>query len=331
MKIFIQRPWAALLLTAVGITVVHAQQGPARTAGSYPERPIRFMVSFPPGGGADVFARILGQKLSESLGQQVIIDNRAGAGGNIAAEIAARAAPDGYTMLQSTVGHSINASLVSKPTYDLIRDFSAVTQLAAVPFVLVVNPGVQAAGVKELVALARSKPATLNFASSGSGGPSHLAMELFKSATQISIEHVPYKGAGPASVDLVAGRVHLMFSAVSTVHPFTKAGKLRALGIGSLKRSVAAPEIPTIHESGYPGFEASTWYGVQVPAGTPRPVIATLYAEIARVLRQPDTAERLGAQGFDLVASTPEQFAAYVRAETVKWAEVVKKSGTRID
>lgn len=332
MDIFTRRPLrAALLVLSCIAAAAHAQSPPGHLPGGYPNRPIRFIVSFPPGGGADAFARILGQKLADVLGQQIVIDNRAGAGGNIAAEIAARAVPDGYTLLQSTVGHAINASLAGKPSYDLSRDFNAVVQLAAVPFLLVVNPSVQAATVKELVALAKARPGFLSYASSGSGGPSHLAMELFKSATQINAQHIPYKGAGPAAIDLVAGQVHMMFSAVSTVYPLIKTGRLRALGIGGLKRSVAAPEIPTVDEGGITGFEASTWYGVQVPAGTPRPIITALHAEITKILRQPDTAERLASQGFDLVASTPEQFAAFVRAETTKWAEAVRKSGARID
>lgn len=322
---------AVLLVLACVATAAHAQQKPDQLAVAYPSKPIRFIVSFVPGGAADSFARILGQKLADVLGEQIVIDNRAGAGGNIAAEIASRAAPDGYTLLQSTVGHAINASLSSKPSYDLSRDFNAVTQLAAVPFLLVVNPSLPAATLKELVALAKARPGFLNYASSGNGGPSHLAMELFKSAAQINAQHIPYKGSGPATVDLVAGQVHMLFTAVATAQPLIKTGKLRALGIGSLKRSAAAPEIPTINEGGIKEFEAGTWFGVQVPVGTPRPIIATLHAEIARILRQPETAERLASQGFDLVASTPEEFTAYVRAEIAKWAGAVKKSGARME
>ena len=298
-------------------------------AQSYPARPIRFVVAFPPGGGADTLARIAGQQVAESVGQQVVIDNRAGAGGNLAGEIAARAAPDGYTLLQTTVGHAIAMSLYQKLQFDLLRDFAPVTQLASTPFMLMVNPSLPAASVKELIALAKSKP--LNYASSGNGGPSHLAMELFRSAAQIDATHIPYKGVAPATTDLITGQVSMMFSTISPAIPMIKAGKLRALGVASPARSAAVPEVPTVSEAGIKGFEASTWFGVLVPAATPRPIVMKLHAEFTKALKQPETRARLVNQGYEVIGSTPEQFAAYIKAEIPKWAKAVKQSGARVE
>src|SRR5688572_6397251 len=260
-------------------------------AQSYPVRPIRFIVPFPPGGGADTLARILASQVAESVGQQVVIDNRAGAGGNLAGEIAARAAPDGYTILQTTVGHAIAMSLYQKLQFDLQRDFAPVTQLASTPFMLMVNPSLPATSVKELIVLAKAKP--LNYASSGNGGPSHLAMELFKSAAQIDATHIPYKGIAPATTDVMTGQVAMMFSTISPAIPMIKAGRLRALGVASPARSAAVPDVPTVSESGIKGFEASTWFGVLVPAATPRPIVTKLHAEFVRPLKQPETRARL--------------------------------------
>lgn len=296
----------------------------------YPDRPIRFILAFPPGGGADAIARVVGQKLSDAWHEPVVIDNRPGAGGNLAASLTAKAAPDGYTLLQSTVGHAIGASLYSKLPYDLARDFVAVTELASTPFMLVVNPSLPAASVADLVVLAKAKPNVLTYASSGIGGPSHLAMELFKSATRIEMRHIPYKGVAQSLTDILGGQIDMMFTALRQ-WPLVKAGKLRALGVASLKRTTIAPTIPTIDEAGVKGFEAGTWYGVQAPAGTPRPIVNALNSELARILHQPDIAARLAADGFDVIASTPEEFAAYVRAEISKWASAVKKSGMRIE
>lgn len=300
-------------------------------SGDYPTRPIRFVVPFPPCGGADTLARVLGQKLGEAWGEQVVIDNRPGAGGNISAEIAAKAAPDGYTIFQGNVAHAISASLYARLNYDLVRDFSPVTQLASTPFVLLVNPSLPANSVRELVALAKAKPGQLNYGSSGSGGASHLAMELFKSMAGVDVRHIPYKGAGPAATDLISGQIQLMFFVQAAARPHISSGRLRGLAVASAKRSSALPELPTVAESGVPGYEAGSWYGVLVPTGTPGRVITRLHAAITRVLSLPDVKERLSNQGFEVVGNTPAQFGAYIRAEIPKWARVVKASGARVD
>ncbi len=322
--------WAALLVLA-SVAPPSQGQGPVQRPGDYPNRPIRFILPFPPAGGSDIFVRILGDKLTSALAQQIVLDNRAGAAGNIAAEIVARAAPDGYTLLMSTLGNAIYDSLTNKPTYDLRRDFDAVTQLTATSFMLVVNPSVPAASVKELVALAKAKPNSLNYGSSGVGGPSHLAMELFLNATQINAVHIPYKGSGPAMPALASGEIQMMFTGFATAQPLMTAGKLRAVAIGRLKRLPAAPGIPTIDESGFKGFEVSTWFGINVPAGAPRPIIATLHREIIKILRQPDNAAQFENLGYDLIGSTPQEFSTYIRAEIPKWAIAVKKSGARLE
>jgi len=304
---------------------VHAQ------ASAYPARPLRFVVPFPPGGGADNLARILGARVGDSLGQQVVVDNRAGAGGNIAAEVAARAPADGHTLLQANVAHAISASLYRKLGYDLQRDFLPVTQLASVPFFLATTPAVPARTVQEMIALAKSKPGELNYASSGSGGPSHLAMELLKSMTGADLRHIPYKGGTPALADVLGGQVQFMFFTPIVAQPLFASGRLRALGVSSAKRVAYAPDIPTVAEAGVPGFEASTWFGVMLPAGSPAVAVKRLHAEFTAALAVPEVRERLLAQGFDLIGSTPEQFGAYVRAELPKWARVVKAVGARVD
>ena len=297
----------------------------------YPERPLRFVIPFPPGGGADNLARLVAIPAGEKLGQQIVIDNRAGAGGNIAAEVVAKAAPDGYTLLQANVAHAISTSLYSKLPYDLLKDFIAVTQLASVPFVLAVNPATGAQSVKELIALAKSKPGQLNYASSGAGGPSHLAMELFKSMAGAEIRHIPYKGAVPAATDLLAGRVDTSFFTVSAVLPYTSGGRLKALGLASARRSPLVPDLPTVGEAGLPGFEATTWFGVMVPRGTPAPVVGRLHTTFVAALNTPGVRERLSNQGFDVVGSSPAEFAGYVKSEIPKWAKVVKASGATAD
>ena len=326
----LSQPLATLIMLAFVSTVACAKPR-SHAPTDYPNRPIRFIVPFAPGGGADTVARIVAPKLAEVLGQQLVIDNRAGAGGNVAAETVARAAPDGYTLLQSTVGHAISMSLYENLPYDLGRDFSAVTGLASIPFLLAVHPSVTANSVRELVMLAKSRPQPLNYASSGGGSASHLAMERFKSAAQFGAQHIPYKGSGPSTADLVAGQVQLMFTTISTAQGFIKAGRLRALGVASLKRLASAPEIPTIDESGVKGFEASTWIGMHVPAKTSQAIISALHAHLARILRQPETVERLTSQGWDVIGNTPQEFNAYVRAEIIKWADAVKQSGARAE
>ena len=297
----------------------------------YPTKPIRFIVPFPPGGASDILARLTGQKVGDALGQQLVIDNRPGAGGNIAPELAAKAAADGHTLYEFNLSNTLSVSLYKKLAYDPIRDFAAVTELASVPFVLSVNPSVPATSVRELIELLKARPGRFNYASSGNGGPSHLAMELFKSATGVDVVHVPYKGGAPAQIDVIAGQVPMMFFTMPIVLPQLKAGKLRGLGVASTRRSALVPELPTVAEAGVPGFEASTWFGVSVPAGTPNSVIGKLHAEFTAALKLADVREQLIAQGFDIVGSSPAQFSGRIRTEMAKWAQVIKQSGLRMD
>lgn len=300
-------------------------------AQSYPNRPLRFVIPFPPGGGADNLARIVGQAAGDKVGQQIVIDNRAGAGGNIAAEVAAKAAPDGYTLLQGNVSHAISRSLYRKLGYDLVNDFIPVTQLASISFVLMVNPSLNVGSVNELVALAKAKPGQLNCGSSGNGGPSHMALELFKSMAGVDVRHIPYKGVAPATIDLIAGQVQMMFFTVSVALPHIKTGRLKGVAIASAHRSHLAPDIPTVAESGIPGFEATTWFGVMVPRGTPPPIVAKLHSVFTAALNASDVRQRLTNQGFDIAGSSPPEFTQYVRAEISKWAKVIKESGIAVE
>ena len=307
---------------------LHPAEG---AAPGYPERPLRFVIPFPPGGGADNLARIVCQPAGEKLGQQIVVDNRAGAGGNISAEVVARAAPDGYTLLQGNLAHAISPSLQRKPSYDVGNDFAAVTLLASVPFLLVANPAVNANSVKELIALAKARPGQLNYASSGYGGPSHMAMELFRTMTGVDLKHVPYKGAGPAATDLIAGQVQVMFPTVSASLPNVRSGRLKGLAVTSAKRSPAAPEFPTIAESGVPGYEATTWFGVMVPRGTPATIVDRLNGAFTGALKSPEVRERLVKQGFDIAGGSSAEFTRFVRSEIAKWAKVARASGTTTD
>jgi tripartite-type tricarboxylate transporter receptor subunit TctC len=318
---------SAALLLAAGL----AAAGTAH-ADVYPSKPIRFVVAFPPGGGTDIIARSIAQKLSERLSQQVVVDNRPGAGGNIGTDIVAKSAPDGYTMLMGSAGPlAINASLFASMPFDPQRDLAPVTLAASTPNVLVVNPSLKVTTVTELIALAKANPGRINFASSGFGTPAHLAGELFNSMAGVKLVHVPYKGASPALADLLGGQVQLMFSTMPPALPHVKDGKLRALAVTSLKRSPAAPELPTMDEAALPGFEANTWHGVVLPAGAQAEVVTRLNREIVAILHLPDVVERLSAQGAEPVGSTPEEFAAYIRSETVKWAKVVRASGAKAE
>lgn len=301
-------------------------------AQGYPSKPVRMVVPFPPGGTTDILARAVGQKLSEAWGQQVVIDNRPGAGGNIGTDIVAKAPADGYTLLMGTVGtHAINASLYAKLPFDPIKDFAPVALVASVPNVLVVNATIPATSVKELIALAKSKPGQLNFASSGNGTSIHLSGELFKSMTGTSILHIPYKGSSPALADLIGGQTNMMFDNLPSSMGHIKSGKLRALAVTSAKRSPALPDVPTIAEAGVAGYEASSWFGVLAPAGTPKEIVAKINADIVKALGVPEIKERLSSQGAEPVGNTPEQFAAYIGTELVKWAKVVKDSGAKIE
>ena len=304
----------------------------AAFAQPFPNKPIRIVVPFPAGGTTDVLARAAAQKLSDTLGQPAVVDNRPGAGGNIGAELVAKSPPDGYTLLMGTVGtHAINPALYPKMPYDHIRDFAPVILVAGVPNVLVVNPALPVNSVSELVAYARANPGKLNFASSGSGTSIHLSGELFKTAAGLSMTHVPYKGSAPALMDLIGGQVQLMFDNLPSALPQIRAGKLKALAVTSRERAPALPDVPTIAESGFPGFEASSWFGLLAPAGTPPPVIATINAEVAKWLASLDAKEKLLAQGANAAGGTPEDFARHIAAETAKWQKVVKESGAKVD
>jgi tripartite-type tricarboxylate transporter receptor subunit TctC len=302
---------------------------PAQT---FPSKPIRVVVPFPAGGTTDVLARAAAQKLTETLGQPTVVDNRPGAGGNIGAELVAKSPPDGYTLLMGTVGtHAINPGLYPKLPYDHVHDFAPVILVAGVPNVLVINPALPVNTVQELIAYARANPGKLNFASSGNGTSIHLSAELFKTMAGVQMTHVPYKGSAPALQDLVGGQVQLMFDNLPSSLALIKAGKLKALAVTSSGRAAALPDVPTVAESGLPGFEASSWFGLLAPAGTPPPVIATLNGEIAKWLATPEAREKLLAQGANAVGGSSEDFARFIAAETTKWQKVVKDSGAKID
>jgi len=297
----------------------------------YPMRPVRLVVPFAAGGPMDIMSRALGERLTTRLGQQIVVDNRGGAGGSIGAEIVARSAPDGHTLLTGHIGtHAINVSLYPKLGYDPVKDFAPISLIATLPLGLFVNVSVPANSVSELIALAKAKPGQINFASAGSGGPTHMAGEMLKAMAAVDIVHVPYKGNAAGLTDLVAGRVQMMFSNLLTAMPHVKAGKLRAVAISTAQRSPQAPDLPTIAESGVPGYDFTPWYGIFAPGGTPRPVVMKLNREIDTILNAPDLKERFRTQGIDLVTSTPEAFSALIRKDIPKWREIVKKSGARV-
>lgn len=303
----------------------------ASHAQAYPAKPIRFLVGFPPGGTSDILARTIGQKLGEAFGQQVVIENRPGAAGNIGAEAAAKSAPDGYTIFMSTTSQAISVSLYSKLNYDLLKDFAPVTQAVNYTNLLVVHPSLPVKSVQDLIALARAKPGELNYGTAGNGTPPHMTGELFKAYTGVNIQHIPYKGGAPAIADLLAGQITIMFDNVPPLLPHVQAGKMRPLAVTSLKRINVLSGVPTLDEAGLKGFDSVAWNGVLAPAGTPKEIIAKLNTEIVRILNLPDVRERLSSQGADTVGSTPEQFAAWIRSEVQKWAKVVKDSGARVD
>jgi tripartite-type tricarboxylate transporter receptor subunit TctC len=289
-------------------------------------------VPFTAAGPTDILARAIGQKLNEAFGPQVIVDNRPGANGNIGTELVAKSPPDGYTLLLATAGIlTVNPSLHSRLPFNVTRDLAPVTLATSITNVLVVHPALPVKSVQDFIRLARSRPGQLSYASAGMGSASHLAMELFKSTARVDILHVPYKGAIPGITDLMGGHVQVMLIGLPGALPPINAGRLRALAVSSLRRSPAAPELPTITESGMPGFEVINWLGVLAPAGTPRDIIAKLHQEIVKGLQQPDTREKLVSQGFETIGGTPERFAAYLQSETAKWAKVVKASGAKAD
>jgi tripartite-type tricarboxylate transporter receptor subunit TctC len=299
---------------------------------TYPNKPIRIVVPFPAGGTTDILARAAGQKLTEAWSQPVIIDNRPGAAGNIGAELVAKSANDGYTLLMGTVGtHAINASLYAKMPYDHVKDFVPIVLVAGVPNVLVVHPSVPANSVQELIAYGKANPGKLNFASSGSGTSIHLAGELFKVSTGVQMQHVPYKGSAPALADLLGGQVQLMFDNLPSALPHIKGGKLKALAVTSAARAPALPDVPTIAETGVPGFEASSWFGLLAPAGTSREIVTKINGEVTKWLATADAKEKLTAAGANLAGGSPEDFARHISIETAKWARVVKESGAKVD
>jgi len=319
-----------LLLTFLAAFAVilpaHAQRAP------YPDRPIRLIVPFPPGGGNDILARAVSQRLAQPLGQQVVVDNRGGAGGMLGGQIAATADPDGYTLFLGSMGSlAHNPALRPNNPYDPPRDFAAVSMLATSAFLLAVHPAVAAKSVQELLALARARPGTLNYASAGAGSSLHMTGELFKHATGVNIVHVPYKGTGPALVDLLAGQVQMIFSTMPPVLPHVKTGKLRALGVTTATRAKAAPDVPTIAESGVRGFEVQNWQGIVVPKKTPGALVERLNAEILKVLAAPAMIEVLSAQGLDPAGGTPAQFDKLIREEIVKWRKLVQAAGIRVE
>jgi tripartite-type tricarboxylate transporter receptor subunit TctC len=309
---------AALLVAPAGGALAQSQ--------AYPSKPIRVIVPFPPGGSTDFLARIVGQKLTAAWGQQVVIDNRPGAGGTVGAAEASRAAPDGYTLLMGAVHHTIATSAYAKLPYDFQRDFAPVTTVAIVPNVLVVNPAVPANSVKELIAYAKANPGKLNYGSAGMGTAHHLIGESFNAQAGVDILHVPYKGSSPAVADLIGGQVTLMYDTVSSCLPHIKSGKLRPLGVSTAKRSAALPDVPTIAEAALPGFEVTTWFGFLAPAKTPADIVTKLNTEIVKILNMPDVRERLLAAGSEPVGNTPEQMTAQIAKETAEFAKIVKRA-----
>jgi tripartite-type tricarboxylate transporter receptor subunit TctC len=316
-RVYLRLSAASLLLPAVLVSAAWAAE-------NYPARPIRFILPYPPGGGNDFVARVLATRLAETIRQQVVIDNRGGAHGIIATELTAKAPPDGYTIFMAGTGHAINPYMYKKLPYDSVKDFAPVSLAAVAPNVLVLHPSVPAASVRELIALAKAKPGVLSFGSSGGGGNTHLAGELLKLLADINIVHVPYRGTGPAVTALLSGEVQMMFSTLPPVLAQIRAGRLRALAVTGAKRAAAAPELPTIAESGVPNYEAAGWWGVLMPGKTPPAIVMALNAEIVKVLSADATKAQLARDGIEAAPSTPEQFAAHMRAEGLKWAAVIK-------
>ena len=300
-------------------------------AQQYPTRPVRFVVPFSPGGSTDTLARTMGVKLADALGQQVVVDNRPGGNGDIGMLIVAKAPPDGHTIVLGYIANLGIGPSVYKMPYDPVKDFAPITQPASSPNVLTAHPSVQARNLQELIALAKAKPGQVSFASTGVASIGHLTGELLNNLAGIRMTHVPYKGSGQAVTDILGGHVQVMFSGFSSTLHHIKAGKLRALAVTGPKRSNALPDVPTIAEQGFPGVEATAWYGVLAPAGTPKPVITRLHGELVKILKLPDVTQKLEGLGFELVGSTPEQFGAYMRSEIKKWEKVVKASGAKAD
>jgi len=298
---------------------------------SYPGRPLRFILPFPPGGGTDILGRLIAERLAANLGQPVVTENRGGAGGNVGAEAAARSAPDGYTIVLVAPSLAISPSLYSKLNYDPVKDFAPVGLVAQVPNVMITHPSVPAQTLREFIALAKSRPGGMNFGSGGSGTSNHLAGELFNLAAGVKLVHVPYKGVNLAMNGVLAGEVQLVFIGIPVPAPQIKAGRLRALAVLARERSPALPEVPTAEEAGLPNFDVTTWYGILVPAGTPRPIVLRLNSELVKIMHSPVMKERLAGMATETMTSTPEEFAAYIRQEIAKWGDVVRKAGLKAD
>jgi tripartite-type tricarboxylate transporter receptor subunit TctC len=319
-----------LLVGAAAFTL--AMAAPLVSGQTFPAKPVRIVVGFASGGNVDIPTRIVASKLGELWGTSVIVDNRPGAGGNIGADLVAKAAPDGYTLLTcNAASHGINPSFYKKIPFDAVKDFAFISQIGLTANVLLVHPSVPAKTVSEFIAYAKANPGKISFASAGVGTSQHLAMELLKSMTGINVVHVPYKGGHPALTDLLGGQVQAMFAAVPTSQASIKAGKVRALGVTSPKRSPNLPDVPTIAESGVPGFSVTSWYGLCAPAAVPKPILAKLHDDLVKVLAMPDTQQRLSEQGIDVTPSSPEDFAEFVKTEVAKWAKVVKEAGISAD
>lgn len=331
----------ALFPAALALMAAHAHAQPATTGSgqatstssgpAYPARPVRVLVGFPPGAGVDIMTRLVVPRLAEALGQQFIVDNRPGAAGNIAAEVAAKTPPDGYSLLSASAPIVMSQTLYRMLSFNVERDFEPVGLMASAPFILVVHPSLPAKSVKDFVALAKSRPGQLAFASTGSGSTPHLSMEMLKAQAGINLVHVPYKGTPQAVLDLLSGQVQAMFANTLSVLPQVKAGRLRALAISSAKRSAAVPELPTVAESGMPGYESGTWFGLFAPAGTPREIVIRLNGELVRIMATADMKAKLLDQGADPVTGTPEQFRAFVKNELAKWSKVVKTVGIKLE
>ena len=301
------------------------------TAQEYPLKPIRMVVPYAPGGNADIQARIFGQKLVEALGQQVIIDNRAGAGGVIGTDVVAKAPPDGYTLAFVAVGHAINPGIYPKLPFDSVRDFAYVGLVSSAPNLVVVTNALPAKTVKQLVALARTRPGQMSFGSAGNGSPGHLSGALLNTLTGIDIVHIPYKGTAQALTDLISGQIQVMYPTLTSVMPHVKAGKMRALAVTTRNRSPLAPDLPTVIESGVPGYETTQWNGILAPAGTPAAIVTRLNGALVRIGQSPDVRERLSALGVDPTPSTPDDFSRFVAAEIIKWGKVIKASGAKVE
>ena len=313
----------------VAAALVLAASAPAQA--QYPSKTVRWIVPFPPGGGTDTIGRVLGPKLSELLGQNVVMENRPGGGANIGAEIVAKAPPDGYTLLLVSITNAIGQTAYSRLNFDLAKDFAGITQLATTPHILVVHPSVPVKTVKEFAAFAKARPGQLAYSSSGAGSAAHLAGELFSMLTGVKMVHVPYKGGGPSMIALVGGEVSVCFATMPSAVNYVKNERLRGIAVTTARRSPATPDLPTIAEAGIKDYEAGSWYGFAAPAGTPNEVIARLNTEMLKVLKQPDVKERLDRAGFEIISSSPQEYEAFVRSEIAKWGKIVKATGLKVD